>query len=165
MAADQPKSGGDHLEKRSDVIKSQRQMPKLDNILVVEDNASDADRMQATLHLMQGYDIEVRSAATISTAVDQVLAKRPALVLLDDRLKPADDATQTIPFLRRAGYDGPILVISGEVTRRRRKELMDVGATDVLHKDDVDSVRLAETISKIFGPGGFTPKDPPKSSD
>jgi len=150
MAADQSKSGGDHLEKRSDIIKSQRDRPNLKSVLVIEDERPDADRMQAMLHLMQGYDLDIANAATISTAVDKVLAKTPQLVLLDDQLKPSDSATETIPFLRHAGYEGPIIVISGQVTRRRRTELLAVGATEVLHKDDVDTVRLAEAIGAIF---------------
>ena len=150
--ADNNRSGGDHLAKRSDAIKNQSARPRLRSVLVVEDERTDADRLQATLHLLQGYDLEIHNAATISSAVDKVMAHHPELVFLDDALKPSDTADQTIPFLRRAGYTGPILVISGQVTRRRRLELMDAGATEILHKDDVDSVKLSEAIGKIFSP-------------
>ncbi len=34
----------------------------------------------------------------------------------------------------------------------RRATLMSAGATDVIHKDDVDSVRLAEAMVRVFKP-------------
>jgi len=124
----------------------------LHDILVVDDETFDADRLQATLRVLLGYDIELRRAATVATAVDSVLSRMPELVFLDDCLKPSDTATDTIPFLRRAGFNGPIVVISGQVTRKRRKILMETGATEVIHKDEVDSVRLAEAMVRVYPP-------------
>ena len=43
-----------------------------------------------------------------------------------------------------------IIVISGEVTRTRRVQLLSGGATEVIHKDDVDSVRLTEAMVLVF---------------
>jgi hypothetical protein len=41
-------------------------------------------------------------------------------------------------------------VVSGQVTRKRRDDLLAAGATDVIHKDDVDSVRLGEALLRVF---------------
>lgn len=144
-------TGGDFLARKSDVTKLRKAIPALHDVLVVDDEAPDADRIKATLRIMFGYDIDVRHAATLGSAVDAVLTKRPELIFLDDILKPSDRATDTIPFLRRAGYDAPIIVISGQVTKKRRLELIDAGATDVIHKDDLDSVRLGEALLRVFG--------------
>ena len=144
-------SGGDFLAKRSGVTKSKHNLPKLNNILIVEDEATDADRLKATLHLMFGYDIQIQHAATLSIATDLILENTPQLVFLDDILKPSDTASHSIPLIRRAGFDGPIVVISGQVTRTRRNELYDIGATEVLHKDDVDSVHVAECLTRVYG--------------
>lgn len=144
-------TGGDFLAKKSDVTKLRQAVPALTDVLVVDDEAPDADRIRATLRVMFGYDVEVRHAATLGSAVDCVLNRKPQLVFLDDILKPSDRATDTIPFLRRAGYEAPIVVISGQVTKKRRLELMNAGATDVIHKDDLDSVRLGEALLRVFG--------------
>jgi CheY-like chemotaxis protein len=144
-------TGGDFLARKSDITKLRKAMPAFRDVLVVDDEAPDADRIKATLRVMFGYDVEVRRASTLGSAVDCVLAKRPQLIFLDDILKPSDRATDTIPFLRRAGYDGPIVVISGQVTKKRRSELTSAGATDVIHKDELDSVRLAESLLRVFG--------------
>ncbi len=144
-------TGGDFLARKSDVTKLRKAMPALQDVLVIDDEAPDADRIKATLRVMFGYDVEVRHAATLGSAVDAVLLRRPQLIFLDDILKPTDRATDTMPFLRRAGYDAPIVVISGQVTKKRRLELIAAGATDVIHKDDLDSVRLGEALLRVFG--------------
>lgn len=132
------------------MMRARGALPELKDVVVVDDENIDADRMLATLRVMFGYDVVVRRAATIGVALDLVMAKTPDIVFLDDILKPSDDAAQTIPFLRRANYSGPIIVVSGQVTRTRRTILLAAGATDVIHKDDVDSVRLTEALTRVF---------------
>jgi DNA-binding NarL/FixJ family response regulator len=143
-------TGGDFLAKKSDTTQLSKKLPRLNDVLIIEDERVDADRLKATLRLVLGYDVGVRMANTLGAALDCVMASSPDLVFLDDLLKPVDTATHTIPFLRRAKYEGPLIVISGQVTRTRRRELVDLGATDVIHKDDVDSVRLAEALVRVF---------------
>jgi response regulator of citrate/malate metabolism len=142
-------TGGNFLAKRSDVTKSRKDLPKLTDFLIVEDENFDADRLRATLHIMFGYNIQVRRARTLGSALDAVIEKKPEIVFLDDYLKPNDNATQTIPFLRRCGYAGPIVVVSGAVDRPRRTTLVKAGAIDVIHKDDLDSVRIAEALARV----------------
>lgn len=153
MASSSSSSGGDFLAKKSGLMRTRAGLPKLKDVLVVEDENLDADRMFATLRVMFGYELEMRRASTLASAVDCVLARKPEMVFLDDILKPSDDASQTIPFLRRAGYEGPIVVVSGQVTRIRRQQLIGAGATDVIHKDDCDSVRLTEALHRVFKSG------------
>lgn len=100
---------------------------------------------------MLGYGIELRRAKTLGSALDVVIERKPQLVFLDDYLKPSDNASHTIPFLRRCGYEGPIIVVSGQVTRMRRAQLVKAGAVDVIHKDDVDTARLAEALARAAG--------------
>lgn len=143
-------TGGNFLAKKADVTKTRMGLPSLTDFLLVEDENFDADRLRATLHIMFGYEIQVRRAKTLGSALDAVIERAPEVVFLDDYLKPNDNATQTIPFLRRCGYDGPIVVVSGEVDRQRRGVLIKAGAVDVIHKDDLDSVRIAEAMTRMF---------------
>lgn len=145
-------TGGNFLAKKSDMTKSRKGLPDISDFLIVEDENFDADRLRATLHIMFGYTIQVRRAKTLGSALDAVIERRPELVFLDDYLKPSDNATQTIPFLRRCGYEGPIVVVSGAVDRQRRTTLIKAGAIDVIHKDDLDSVRVAEALERVHAP-------------
>lgn len=142
-------TGGNFLARKSDVTKSRKDLPAFTNFLIVEDENFDADRLRATLHIMFGYNVEVRRAKTLGSALDAVIEKKPEIIFLDDYLKPNDNATQTIPFLRRCGYTGPIVVVSGAVDRQRRNTLVRAGAVDVIHKDDLDSVRIAEALTAL----------------
>jgi DNA-binding response OmpR family regulator len=141
--------GGAFLARKSDATKAQQGNGRFTDILVVEDENFDADRLRATLHIMFGYGIDVRRARTLGSALDCVIERNPQLIFLDDYLKPSDNATQTIPFLRHCGYAGPIIVVSGQVDRLRRAMLVKAGAVDVIHKDDLDSVRIAEALARV----------------
>lgn len=145
------KAGGNFLARKSDLTKTRKDLPQFSAFLMVEDENFDADRLRATLHIMFGYAIEVRHAKTLGSALDAVIEKKPDVVFLDDYLKPNDNAKETIPFLRRCGYEGPIVVVSGEVDRPRRNMLVKAGAVDVIHKDELDSVRIAESLAKVHG--------------
>ena len=142
-------NGGDFLARKSDLTKSRHARLVFSDFLIVEDENFDADRLRATLHIMFGYGIKVRRAKTLGSALDCVIERKPEVTFLDDILKPTDNASQTIPFLRRCGYDGPIIVVSGQVTRQRHAEMSAAGAIDVIHKDDLDSVRIAEALERV----------------
>jgi DNA-binding NarL/FixJ family response regulator len=147
-------SGGEFLAKKSDVTRLRKALPELRDVLIVEDETMDSDRLKATLRVMFGYELQSRVAPTLARALDCIIERKPEIVFLDDVLKPSDNASQTIPYLRRADYTGPIVVVSGQVTRNRRNQLLAAGATDVIHKDDVDSVRLAEALLRVFTGSG-----------
>jgi len=150
MGSSGSETGGDFLARKSDATKIRQSLPAVQDVLIVEDETFDADRLKATLHVMLGYELTIRRASTLGSALDCVIQRKPSIVFLDDYLKPSDDASHTIPFLQRAGYEGPIVVVSGEVDRQRRAFLMAAGASDVIHKDDLDSVRVAEALARAF---------------
>lgn len=152
MTAAASGDGGDFLARKNDATSARTLLPTLRDVLVVEDESFDARRMSAILHIALGRDIVLRFATSLDKAIDEVLKATPDVVFLDDYLKPNDSALQTMPLVRRAGYAGPIIVISGEVDRPRRIELRKVGASEVLHKDDVNSVNITEALLRAFAP-------------
>jgi CheY-like chemotaxis protein len=141
-------TGSGHLTKRSDLASARAKQEQPVEILIVDDEPLDAERLTATLRVLFGYQIQIRWARSLGDAVKCIAERLPTLTFLDDILKPSDDAFLSIPELRRAGYDGPIIVVSGAVTQARRSRLLAGGASDVIHKDDVDSVRLAEAVDR-----------------
>ncbi|MFV0299166.1 MAG: response regulator [Hyphomicrobiaceae bacterium] len=151
--------GGNFLAKKAGLTKSRKKGGALENILIVEDENFDADHLKATLHIMFGYAIQVRRARTLGSALDAVIEQKPEVIFLDDYLKPNDNATHTIPFLRKCGYTGPIVVVSGAVDRGRRSMLMRAGVVDVIHKDELDSVRISESLEKVRAVIGKGDKD------
>ena len=148
-----PSSGGEFLARKSDAALNKALLPKLTDVLIVEDEPMDADRLEATLRIILGRETNVRRAPTLDKAIDAVLHTIPDMLFLDDYLKPHDSALETLPMVRRAGYEGPIIVISGEVDRPRNLELCRAGASETIHKDDVNSVKICEALARVFKVG------------
>jgi CheY-like chemotaxis protein len=142
-------SGGGHLARKSELVGARAKLAQLRDILVIEDESLDAERLTATLRVIFGYEAEIRWAPTLGDAVDRVIEKKPCVIFLDDILKPSANASQAIPLLRGAGFSGPIIVVSGQVTHSRRSGLLADGVSDVIHKDDIDSVRVAEALARL----------------
>lgn len=161
MASQSKGTGADYLVDKSDLARIAKSMPRFREIVVFEDERLDADRMLATLRTMLGYDdIEVRRARTLTSGIDLLLQRKPDLVLLDDYMGPVDRAHDALPMIRRAGFDGPVVVVSGQLTRNRRNELIRLGVADAINKDDLDSgsigrimVQLAERLGAAPIPG------------
>ncbi len=144
--------GGDHLAKKSELVRARAKLGNFRDILIVEDETSDAERLSATLRVLFGYETQIRWASTLGDAVNFVIEQHPCVIFLDDILKPSTTASQAMPLLRDAGYAGPIIIVSGQVTHARRSGLLADGASDVIHKDDVDSVRVAQALAGLRKP-------------
>lgn len=145
--------GGSHLARKSALVRARARLDGLRDILLIEDEAPDAERLTATLRVLLGYETKIRWASSLGDAVDSIIALKPSIVFLDDILKPSTDALQSIPLLRGVGYAGPIIVVSGLATRSRRASLLQEGANNVIHKDDVDSVSVGEAIAGLDASG------------
>ena len=117
---------------------------------MVEDEGFDARRLTATLNIVLKRDCNIRVAKTLGKAIDAVLEQPPDMMFLDDYLHPNDSALDTIPMVRRAGYTGPIIVLSGEWDRERAIALKKAGASDSMHKENINSVELGAMLVRAF---------------
>ncbi|KAB2942496.1 MAG: response regulator [Hyphomicrobium sp.] len=141
-------TGCGHLTKRSNLATSRARQELPSEVLIIDDRAVDAERLTATLHVLFGYQVPIRWACSLADALDNLCQKMPALAFLGDMRNPPAEALLTIPKLRHAGFDGSIIVVSGTVTPAHRTRLIAAGASDVIHKDEVDSVRVAEALDR-----------------
>ncbi len=150
MASEPPKPGGAHLTRKSQLAIARQSKPAFHDILIVEDNEKEANRLRGTLNTIFNYKSQVRIAKTLGLALDAVIARKPDIIFLDDLLKPNDDASQTIPFLRRCNYEGPIVVVSSILTRPRKAQLINAGAIACVHKDDLDGSSIEEALATVY---------------
>lgn len=151
MSSGSNSTGRDYLAQLSTLTALRKSLPPIKDILVIEDEAFDSDRMQGTLRKIFGQGLEIRKASTLTSALDRVLDKRPELVILDDYLLPTDTALDSIPLIRRAQYEGPIIVVSGRLNRTRKIRLREVGASASIHKDELDSGSIVAAVTEAFG--------------
>lgn len=123
-------------------------MKSFKNFLIIDDNPFDIGHLRAVLHMVCGYDVEIREATSAQDALEAVKSRSPE-VIFTDHLSPRDTAISTLLKLREIGYDGPVVVVTGLADRFKHKELLSAGASDIVVKDDLDSSRLAKTLAKI----------------
>jgi hypothetical protein len=84
--------GGDFLVRRNVATLAKASLPKLMNVLIVEDECVDARRIMPVLRIMLGRDVTLRLAPSLDKAIDEVLKSLPDALFLDDYLKPNDSA-------------------------------------------------------------------------
>jgi hypothetical protein len=145
-------AGKDYLEKRSRLTKLLSERPPFQRIQLIDDSQFDADVLAGGLRKVLGRDIAIDISKSITALHRQWAVARPNLIFLDDRLGHTGSATNSLPSIRRMGYTGIIVVVSGLMTRERRAELMRLTATEALHKDDLDSMRLIELLLQLTDP-------------
>ncbi len=151
-------TGADYLAHKSDLAKSRKDLPDYKDILIVEDEALASDRMAATLRGLFGQDLEVRRARTVNMAIDLMLKKLPDLIMLDDYVGPNDTALDSLPLIRHTKFTGPVIVVSGRMSRHRRAELLAKGADETINKDDLDSGSMSESLLRLVAAGKAKPK-------
>ncbi len=137
------------LVRRANAEVRRSDIPPYRDFLIVDDHQMDSDVLTARLHSWFGYDIEVRTAASLGAALDCIQERMPEVIFLDDILPPSENAIGNIPHLRKMGFEGPIIVISGLVDRQRRLDLLEAGASDVIHKDNLSSLEIAESLLRV----------------
>lgn len=149
MSSSSKGTGADYLVEKSDLARASKAMPRIRDVVVFEDERMDSDRMLATLRTLLGYEVEVRRARTLNSGIDLLLQKRPDLLLLDDYMGPSDRADDALPLIKRAGFDGPVVVVSGMLNRKRRTELLKLGVVEAINKDDLDSGSIGKIMLQL----------------
>lgn len=156
--------GRDYLARRSWLIKNAQTAAAPADIVVVDDNSRDIDRLASALRLMFGRDISIRIAKTLAAMNLLLRDKQPDLLIVDDNLSQCQRAEATLAAAALQRFHGPIFIVTGMLTRQRLVELKKLGVVDVIHKDDLDSTRLREAVLKIGQQPNQEPKQRPKQS-
>lgn len=134
------------LAKRSLLAQRMKDVPRYGNILIIEDNPLESERLASTLRGIFGYEANIRQCRTLGTALDAVMSSAPELIFLDDRLGPIDRAEKSVPFLRNTQCRARIIVVSSFVDRRRRADIMKLSVDAVIDKDDLDSTSICDAL-------------------
>lgn len=145
-------TGGDHLARRSAVLKRLQASGLAPSILIVEDRPTEATFIASPLRRLLGPTAKIEVAADIDQLTTALARDRYDLVFLDDRLADGQTAEATLPLIAARGARALIVVVSKFFTRTREVELGRLGADATIPKDDLDSVVLAEFILRLPEP-------------
>lgn len=114
-------------------------MPDRCRILIVED---DARLAELTRDYLESQGLAVAVQADGRRAVNQILAERPALVVLDLML-PGEDGFSICKRVRDQGYDAPILMLTARTDDLDQVQGLEMGADDYVCKPVRPVVLLA----------------------
>jgi PAS domain S-box-containing protein len=107
------------------------QPPSTETVLIVEDDAGLARLVGKALN-REG--IGTAAAATVAETLERLNECRPALLVLDLKLK-GEDGVEVVNELERSGRRMPFIVMTGQGDERVAVEMMKRGAMDYLVKD------------------------------
>ncbi|MBI4615336.1 MAG: sigma-54-dependent Fis family transcriptional regulator [Planctomycetes bacterium] len=114
--------------------------PGSPRVLLVDDDDTFRQVMSSELS-QRGY--EVTSAATGGAALDQAVATRPDVILLDLRL-PDMEGIQVLQDLRQRDLAGSVIVLTGHGTIDTAIQAIRLGAQDFLEKPSpIEKVEMA----------------------
>lgn len=137
------------MSQKSLLMQKLAKIPAIRTIQIIDDTQMDADHVAAVLHLLLGRDVVIAHHKSMAVALDRMRRAMPDLIFLDDYLPPLDRAESSIRSLHRFGYAGPIVVMSGSLTRSRKTELSCFAPLGVLSKDDINSFAIAEVLARL----------------
>ena len=119
-------------------------LPAAIRVLIVEDNAADAEYAAELLEETEHGDVDVRVATTLADAVGQ-LVDMPDCALLDLGL-PDTQGLEGVLELSRHAPGLPIVVLSGQSDRAVAMQAVKHGAQDYLNKGALDGDDVLRAI-------------------
>lgn len=121
--------------------------------VVIDDDEADRD---AVVRLMR-QALDASGTVAGFASVDAALASRPVggvavsrakLVILDDHLG-LERAEHSMQRLRRAGFCGAIVILTGQFGKRRGIGLLRQGAVQLLEKDQLEVATFARLLLQL----------------
>lgn len=114
------------------------------NILLVDDDPAENVILSALMHKVTSYVITLHYVETVDGALDFIRSSGVALdmILMDNRLQPQADFRETVPELRRAGYIGPVGVISSSISDAYFQKIEDYGVDFRIDKAELDPTAI-----------------------
>lgn len=123
-------------------------MPKLERILLVDDEADIRQVARLALEALGGFQITECSSGL--TAPEAALAHEPQLILMDVMM-PGRDGPETLKVLRTTPGlpDIPVVFMTAKVQPQEIAAFRALGALDVIAKP-FDPMTLAQTVRRIW---------------
>ncbi|MCB1935632.1 MAG: EAL domain-containing protein [Nitrosomonas sp.] len=116
------------------------------NVLLIEDNAFDAERFTAVLNQTHYAGSEVICCETITTANKILQNEHFNIIFLDLSLKDSD-ISQTLGQIKAMAVYAPVIVSSANDEKKIIREIPGLGAEDCLPKVDLNCALLERMIS------------------
>jgi len=121
-----------------------RQGRQIVRILLIEDDPLFAGLVEAQLRRMPGVESRLEVVGGLADALARLAGGNFDLIVTDLSL-PDSQGAATVEALTRAG-DQPIIVLTGDATPALRAGVIEAGAYDFLHKDQLSAAALERLV-------------------
>jgi CheY-like chemotaxis protein len=123
------------------------------HILLVDDDPTENIILGALMRKVASYAITLHYVETVDDALGFIRASGAPLdmILMDNRLQPQADFRETVPELRRAGYIGPIGVISSSISDAYFQKIDDYGVDFRIDKAELDPTAIEFILREYVG--------------
>ena len=111
-------------------------------IVVIDDDDRDLDYIATLGRPGSAQRLIIDCFNSVLDALELLSRRGADLVILDDQLAYGEKAEHSLERLRKAGYGGPIAIVSGFVAPGRRERLVRSGIISFLDKDELDRANL-----------------------
>jgi DNA-binding NtrC family response regulator len=145
---DQPRKPGDHLASKHVAFRSDRLQALAQDILIVESRQGDGAVLSSLLRVLLGRHVETRLTLGGNSLLLALAESSPNLVIWRDTLEGTAPAQDGVGQLRAGGYHGPVIVVIDALSASAAVGLRQAGVLDVIVKDDLDSVRLSQSLQR-----------------
>ncbi len=117
-------------------------------ILLVDDDPAEHVLLKRKLEKVGGTTIQLDYVGDIGSAVDRIKMGDIDIVFLDNRLVPNNDFRETAPQLRKAGFVGPIGIISSDLSGSYFQRFQEYGADFRIGKDEIDGTAISFIVAE-----------------
>ena len=144
-------SGAKVLAHLSELARQRARLPRISSILIMSQERAGGELIRSTLRAVVGYDTSISVVLTHAEASQHVKLRPPQIAFhlggtLIDR--PSSIASH-FQALRKAGIICPVAIIRNVMTPKIKCQILDLGAIDVFHRDEICGLRLRECLLKL----------------
>ena len=118
------------------------------DLLVIDDDETEKRLFEIYLMDMREQAVACRFAMTIEKGVEMIMASKPDIIFLDNRVLPYENFTQTMPKIRAAGFEGPVVVMSASLYDPVFDEASRHGVSGCVDKLDLSGSTLKELVAR-----------------
>ncbi len=118
-------------------------------LLLIDDNAGDAELTSEWLALAPSQPFEILHAASLAEGL-QRLSHEPVDVVILDLNLPDSRGLSSLDRLRPAAGGAPVIVVSGFVDDLLRSQALAAGADDILSKDEINSRLFSRSVLYVI---------------
>jgi signal transduction histidine kinase len=122
------------------------------SLLAIDDNPSDLEILRRLIRKIPEWTVEITTCTEAMEGL-ALLEQRPVDVVLVDYRLGAINGIQLLEVIRRTGFQGSIVVLTGQGDERLAAEAMRAGAADYVPKADLSVANLRKTIDHALERG------------